>query len=163
MRRATVYTDGACTGNPGPGGWAAIIKFADGHERELVGGNDYTTNNRMEIMGVLESLRRLNEPHVLDIYTDSRYVFNSITKGWIYAWRNRGWTKVDGQPAMNADLWDEVLHLLEVHETTFHWIKGHNGHYYNERCDRLAFAESQRRLMSLPPDKRPKPRPRKKG
>ncbi|MCL2057003.1 MAG: ribonuclease HI [Oscillospiraceae bacterium] len=137
MKKVQIYTDGACSGNPGPGGWAAILKYA-GHEKELCGGENDTTNNRMELTAVIEGLSALKEPCEAEITSDSKYVIDSVTKGWVYGWRAKGWIKPDKKPALNADLWERLLPLLEKHRVSFRWIRGHTGHPENERCDKLA-------------------------
>lgn len=140
MRFVEIYSDGACSGNPGPGGFGAILR-CDGHEKELSGGDAHTTNNRMELLGVITALEALKFPCEVRITTDSKYVVDGITKGWAAGWRKRGWKKSDGKPALNPDLWARLLDLLEIHKCEFCWIKGHAGHVENERCDRLAVAE----------------------
>lgn len=137
MKTVEIFTDGACSGNPGPGGYGAILR-CDGREKELSGGEAHTTNNRMELMGVITALEALKFPCEVKLTTDSRYVVDGITKGWAVGWKKRGWKKSDGKPALNVDLWDRLLGLLDVHKVTFNWIKGHAGHEENERCDRLA-------------------------
>lgn len=132
-----IFTDGACSGNPGPGGWGAILR-CDGKEKELCGGEKETTNNRMELTAVIEALKALKRPCKVKIYSDSSYVVNGITKGWSESWRKKGWKKGDGKPALNPDLWGQLLDLLSRHEYEFVWLKGHAGHPENERCDRLA-------------------------
>jgi ribonuclease HI len=144
MKTIHLYTDGACSGNPGPGGWAAILQFGD-KERELCGGEPETTNNRMELTAVIEGLRALKEPCRVELTSDSKYVIDSVTKGWVYGWQKRGWMKSDKKPALNVDLWERLLPLLAAHDVHFHWIRGHSGHPQNERCDKLAVA----RLRSL--------------
>ena len=136
-RQVYIFSDGACSGNPGPGGYGVILR-CDGKEKELSGGDAHTTNNRMELMGVITGLEALKYPCKVTIQTDSRYVVDGITKGWAASWRKRGWIKSDKKPALNPDLWGRLLDLLDVHEVTFTWIKGHAGHEENERCDRLA-------------------------
>lgn len=143
MKQVEIYADGACSGNPGPGGWGTILR-CNGKEKELSGGEADTTNNRMEITAVLEGLRALRYPCRVTVTTDSQYVFNSITKGWAEGWRKNGWVKKDKKPALNADLWEELLNEIAKHEVSFVWIKGHNGHSENERCDALAVAEVQK-------------------
>ena len=138
-----LYTDGACSGNPGPGGWGAVLRY-NGQEKELCGGAENTTNNRMELTAVLSGLKALKQPCTVELYTDSKYVADSIEKGWVFSWQQRGWVKADKKPALNADLWQELLTLLKQHTLHIHWIKGHAGHPENERCDRLAVAESQK-------------------
>ncbi len=137
MKKVEAYTDGACSGNPGPGGYGVILR-CEGREKELSGGEPHTTNNRMELMGVITALEALKYPCAVTITTDSKYVVDGITKGWAKSWKSRGWKKSDGKPALNPDLWDRLLSLLEIHKTEFCWIKGHAGHPENERCDALA-------------------------
>ncbi len=136
-RQVYIFSDGACSGNPGPGGWGVILR-CDGHEKELSGGEAHTTNNRMELTGVIKGLEALKYPCKVTIQTDSRYVVDGIEKGWAASWKKRGWVKADKKPALNPDLWGRLLDLLEVHEVKFTWIKGHAGHPENERCDSLA-------------------------
>ena len=146
MKTVTIYTDGACSGNPGPGGWGAILQYGKA-EKELSGSEPSTTNNRMELLGVITALETLKEPCSVDLYSDSKYVVDSVTKGWVYGWKKKGWIKSDKKPALNVDLWEKLLPLLEKHDVTFNWVKGHAGHPENERCDRLAVA--QRDIYSL--------------
>ncbi|MBQ8670796.1 MAG: ribonuclease HI [Oscillospiraceae bacterium] len=138
-----LFTDGACSGNPGPGGWGAILCYK-GAEKELSGGEESTTNNRMELTAAIEGLAALKEPCKVTLYSDSKYLVDAITKGWAVGWRSRGWRKADKQPALNVDLWQRLLDLLEQHQVTFVWVKGHAGHPENERCDRLAVAEYEK-------------------
>ena len=137
IKTVEMFSDGACSGNPGPGGYGVILRFA-GREKELSGGEAMTTNNRMELLGVIEGLSALKEPCRVVLTTDSRYVVDSVTKGWVYGWKKKGWIKSDKKPALNVDLWEKLLPLLEKHDVTFNWVKGHAGHPENERCDRLA-------------------------
>lgn len=137
MKNVEIFTDGACSGNPGPGGWGAILRYGD-KEKELSGGSDDTTNNRMELTACIEALKALKVPCKVLLTTDSLYVVNGITKGWAVSWRNNGWRKADKKPALNPDLWGELLELTEKHDVAFNWIKGHAGHPENERCDALA-------------------------
>ena len=137
MKFVEIFTDGACSGNPGPGGYGAILR-CEGREKELSGGEAHTTNNRMELMGVITALSALKYPCKVRLTTDSKYVVDGITKGWAAGWKKRGWKKSDGKPALNPDLWAQLLELLSQHEVEFCWIKGHAGHEENERCDRLA-------------------------
>lgn len=139
----TIYTDGACSGNPGPGGYGAILMYGS-HKKELSGGDANTTNNRMELMGVITALKALNRPCQVDLYTDSQYVVNAIEKGWARKWRANGWMRNKKDKALNPDLWQMLLELLEVHQVTFHWVKGHAENPYNNRCDELAVAESHK-------------------
>ena len=132
-----IFTDGACSGNPGPGGWGAILRYGD-KEKELSGGEKETTNNRMELTAVIKALSALKEPCVVKLTTDSKYVCDAILNGWVYSWQKNGWKKADKKPALNVDLWETLLPLLETHEVKFNWVKGHNGHKENERCDQLA-------------------------
>lgn len=132
-----LFTDGACSGNPGPGGWGAILRSGD-YEKELSGGQAQTTNNRMELTAVIEGLSAIKYPCKVRLVTDSKYVADGISKGWAASWRKNGWRKADKKPALNPDLWEKLLDLLEVHEVEIEWIKGHAGHPENERCDRLA-------------------------
>ncbi len=143
MKFVEIYSDGACSGNTGPGGWGAILR-CDGKEKELSGGEAHTTNNRMELTGVIQALSALKFPCKVTVTTDSKYIVDGITKGWAKGWRKRGWKKSDGKPALNPDLWGRLLELLEVHEVEFSWIKGHAGHAENERCDRLAVEQRER-------------------
>lgn len=143
MKEVTVFTDGACSGNPGPGGWGAILRFGE-HEKELSGGEAETTNNRMELSAVIAALSALKEPCRVTVVTDSKYVSDAVTLGWAEGWRRKGWKRAGGAPAQNPDLWERLLELLEIHTVTFRWVKGHDGHPENERCDRLAVAESQK-------------------
>lgn len=137
MKFVEIFTDGACSGNPGPGGYGAILR-CEGREKELSGGDPHTTNNRMELLGVITALEALKFPCEVRLTTDSKYVVDGITKGWAAGWKKRGWKKSDGKPALNTDLWDRLLQLLSIHKVEFCWIKGHAGHEENERCDRLA-------------------------
>jgi len=143
-KTVTLYTDGACSGNPGPGGWAAILMFG-GRKRELSGGEGHTTNNRMELMGVIAGLEALKEPCAVELYTDSKYVADGLQKGWAKGWRAKGWKKADGKSALNVDLWERLLNLSEAHALNIHWVKGHADNEYNNRCDELAVAESTKR------------------
>ena len=141
MKRIEIYTDGACSGNPGPGGWGAILRFRGRekvYEKELSGGEAQTTNNRMEMTALLEALRQLKEPCAIDLYSDSQYVIHALEKGWARGWRARGWVKSDKKPALNSDLWAHLLDLCEGHTFHYNWVKGHAGHPENERCDELA-------------------------
>lgn len=141
MKTVLLFTDGACSGNPGPGGWGAILRYGTA-EKELSGGEANTTNNRMELSAVINGLAALKEPCRVTIQSDSRYVVDAIEKGWARSWKQNGWRKADKKPALNADLWEKLLTLLDIHDVTFVWIKGHAGHPENERCDQLAVAES---------------------
>ena len=137
MKKVHIYTDGACSGNPGKGGWAAVLIY-NGVEKELCAGVENTTNNRMELSAVIYALKALKEPCEVILTTDSKYVCDAVRKGWVFSWKNNNWKKADKKPALNVDLWEQLLPLLEVHKVTFDWVKGHNGNPYNELCDRLA-------------------------
>ena len=145
MKHVDIFTDGACSGNPGPGGWGAILRF-NGVEKELSGGEKETTNNRMEMTAVITALSSLKESCEVTLYSDSKYIIDSVTKGWAVGWKARGWKKADKSPALNADLWEKLLDLLDKHRVTFEWVKGHAGHPENERCDTLAVTESRKFL-----------------
>ena len=143
MKKVTIYTDGACSGNPGPGGWGAILAY-NGVEKELSGGEAETTNTRMELTAVIEALSALKEPCSVELYSDSRYVIDALEKRWAYGWRSRGWKKADKKPALNVDLWERLLELVERHRVTYHWVKGHAENEKNNRCDEMAVAESKK-------------------
>ena len=143
MKTVTIYTDGACSGNPGPGGWGAILEW-QGHEKELSGGEAQTTNNRMELTAVLTALSLLKEPCTVELYSDSKYVVDAIDKGWLYGWQKKGWIKADKKPVLNVDLWQQLLPLLTRHNVRLHWVKGHAENEKNNRCDQLAVAESKK-------------------
>ena len=143
MKQVTIYTDGACSGNPGPGGWGAILEF-NGVEKELSGGEANTTNNRMELTAVIRALQALKEPCNVELYSDSKYVIDALEKGWAWSWRKKGWIKSDKKPALNPDLWEELLMLTMRHKVTCHWVKGHAENEKNNRCDQLAVAESRK-------------------
>ena len=135
-----IYTDGACSGNPGPGGWGAILR-CNGAEKELSGGEAQTTNNRMELTGVIAALSALKEPCIVELYSDSKYVIEALEKGWAVSWRAKGWKRADRKPALNPDLWETLLRLVEKNEVHCHWVKGHADNEFNNRCDALAVAE----------------------
>lgn len=143
MKKIEMYTDGACSGNPGAGGYACILVYA-GREKVISGGEAMTTNNRMEMTAVIEGLSALKEPCRVTVTSDSKYVIDAITLGWVYSWKKNGWKKSDKKPALNVDLWEKLLELLDKHEVEFVWIKGHDGHDFNERCDALAVEESRK-------------------
>lgn len=143
MKHVDIYTDGACSGNPGPGGWGAILKYK-GVEKELSGGEAQTTNNRMEMTAVITALSMLKEPCEVTVYSDSKYVIDSVTKGWAKSWQSKGWVKGNKEKALNPDLWEKLLALLDKHKVEFIWVKGHAGHPENERCDKLAVEQSQK-------------------
>jgi len=139
LKKVILFSDGACSGNPGPGGWGCILRYG-AHEREMSGGAPDTTNNRMELTAVIEGLSALKESCEIEVVSDSKYVVDAIEKGWAKSWKRNGWKKSDKKPALNVDLWEKLLSLLEEHKVTFKWIRGHSGHPENERCDELATA-----------------------
>lgn len=141
MKSVTIYTDGACSGNPGPGGWGAILMYGE-HKKEISGGDPQTTNNRMELLAVISALELLKEACVVDLYSDSKYVIDALQQGWAKNWKKNGWKRKTG-PALNPDLWDRLLTLYDKHEVNLHWVKGHADNPYNNRCDELAVAESK--------------------
>jgi ribonuclease HI len=142
MKTVTLYTDGACSGNPGPGGWGAILEF-QGTEKELSGGERETTNNRMELTAVIQGLSALKEPCIVELYSDSKYVIDGLSKGWAASWRKNGWKKSDKKPALNPDLWEKLLNLTEIHSLRYHWVKGHAENEKNNRCDQMAVAAAK--------------------
>lgn len=137
MKQVEIFTDGACSGNPGPGGWGAILCY-NGVEKELSGGEANTTNNRMELSAVIFALEKLKEPCKVTLYSDSQYVCNALKLGWAKKWKSNGWMRNKKEPALNPELWDKLLKLCDIHEVEVNWVKGHAGHSENERCDRLA-------------------------
>lgn len=137
MKKIEIFTDGACSGNPGPGGYGVILKYKD-NVKELWGGEPDTTNNRMELTAVITGLKALNEPCEVDLYSDSKYIIDAVTKGWAVKWEQNNWIKSDKKKALNSDLWGQLLELLKIHKVNFFWVKGHAGHTENERCDQLA-------------------------
>ena len=143
MKQVIIYTDGACSGNPGPGGWGAVLLYGR-HKKEISGGAAETTNNRMELTAVIRALAILKEPCRVDLYSDSKYVIDALEKGWAWGWKRKGWVKSDKKPALNPDLWEELLALVQKHELTYHWVKGHAENPYNNRCDEMAVAESRK-------------------
>ena len=143
MTQVTIYTDGACSGNPGPGGWGAILMYG-AHKRELSGGEADTTNNRMELTAVIRALSLLKEPCIVELWSDSKYVIDGLSKGWAKGWKARGWVKSDKKPALNPDLWDELLRLESIYTLRYHWVKGHAENEFNNRCDELAVEESHK-------------------
>ena len=152
MKQVTIFTDGACSGNPGPGGYGVVLRFND-HEKELSGGYRNTTNNRMELMGVITGLESLKEPCEVTVITDSQYIVNAVTMGWAQRWKANGWTRnKKGEKALNPDLWDRLLKLLSTHTVKFEWVRGHQGHPENERCDILAVQAAS--MPDLPEDVR---------
>ena len=134
-----IFTDGACSGNPGPGGWGAVLRCGL-NERELSGGDPATTNNRMELTAAVEALSALKRPCRVTLTSDSQYLTKAVNERWVFNWKRKNWVKKPGEPVPNADLWKQLLDLLAVHDVTFVWVRGHNGHPENERCDRLAVA-----------------------
>ena len=143
MKTVIIYTDGACSGNPGPGGWGSILMY-NGHKKEISGGEKTTTNNRMELTGVISALKALKEPCTVELYSDSKYVTDALSKGWAVSWRAKGWRRADKKPALNVDLWEELLSLAEIHELRCHWVKGHAENEFNNRCDELAVMEREK-------------------
>lgn len=143
MKTVTLYTDGACSGNPGPGGWGLILEYM-GYEKELSGGASATTNNRMELTAVIEGLKALKEPCRVELYSDSKYVIDALEKGWVWGWKKRGWIKPNKKPALNSDLWEVLLPLVTYHEMRYHWVKGHADNPQNNRCDQMAVEESRK-------------------
>jgi ribonuclease HI len=139
MKHVELFTDGACSGNPGPGGYGAILRY-NGHERELSAGYKQTTNNRMELLAVITGLESLKEKCRVTVYSDSKYIVDAVTQGWARRWRANRWMRNKKEAALNPDLWDRLLHLLEIHDVKFNWVRGHAGHAENERCDALAVA-----------------------
>ena len=144
MKKVEIFTDGACKGNPGPGGWGALLRLGK-HEKELSGGEEDTTNNRMEMTAAIRALSALTEPCEVDLYTDSKYLVDGITK-WVHGWKKRGWVNASKKPVLNPDLWHELIELTGKHRVSWHWVKGHAGHEENERVDRLASDEADRIL-----------------
>ncbi len=142
MKKVKIYTDGACSGNPGPGGWGAVLMYGE-RKKELSGGEEMTTNNRMELTAVISALNALKEPCHVELYTDSQYIANAINEHWLTNWVRRGWRRKGG-PVKNADLWQELVRLLELHDVDFNWVKGHADNELNNRCDELAVAERLR-------------------
>ena len=140
MKTVILYTDGACSGNPGPGGWGAILEYK-GTEKELSGGEENTTNNRMELTAVIRGLEALKEPCIVELYSDSKYVIDALQEGWAKSWREKGWKKADKKPALNPDLWEILLNLTQIHKMRYHWVKGHADNPKNNRCDQLAVAQ----------------------
>ena len=140
MKAVIIYTDGACSGNPGIGGWGAILQY-NGHEKQLSGANEYTTNNRMELTAVIEAINALNQPCEIELYTDSSYVHNAFKNGWIWNWLRNGWKTANKKPVENQDLWMKLLELTRKHKVSFNKVKGHADNEFNNRCDKLATSE----------------------
>lgn len=149
LKKVTIYTDGACLGNPGPGGYGAILMYGP-HRKELSGGYRLTTNNRMEIMAAIAALSALKTPCQVELFSDSQYLVNAMTKGWVQRWKARNWLRTKTEKAKNSDLWEKLLALCSRHEVSFHWLRGHDGHVENERCDQLAVAAAS--VNDLPAD-----------
>ena len=140
MKTVEIFTDGACSGNPGPGGYGAILRYKV-TEKEISGGSENTTNNRMELLAVIEALKLLKEPCIVQLYSDSQYVCNAFNLGWVEKWKAKNWMRTKSEPVKNPDLWKELYDLCQKHKVTYNWVKGHHGHPENERCDRLAVEE----------------------
>jgi len=145
LKTVTLYTDGACSGNPGPGGWGAILEY-NGVEKEMSGGEDSTTNNRMELTAVVRGLEALKESCIVELYSDSKYVIDGLQKGWARSWQRNGWRKADKKPALNVDLWERLLELEDRHQMRYHWVKGHADNPKNNRCDQLAVAQYSKKV-----------------
>ena len=143
LKKVEIFTDGACSGNPGPGGYGVILRY-NGVEKELSGGDSETTNNRMELTAAIKGLEALKERCSVTLYSDSKYLTDAINCGWAVKWRENGWMRTRREPALNPDLWERLLNLIEEHEVTFVWVKGHAGHPENERCDRLAVEQTEK-------------------
>jgi len=148
IKKINIYSDGACLSNPGPGGWCAILTY-NNKEKVLSGGEAHTTNNKMELLAVISGLEAIKEPCEVEVCTDSKYVVDGISKGWAVSWRKNNWIKSDKKPALNADLWERLLNIIEKHSVKFTWVKGHSGHEYNERCDEIASKTAQEFKDSL--------------
>lgn len=146
MKKVNVYTDGSCRKNPGPGGWGAILVYG-GMEKSICGGEAHTTNNRMELTAAIEALSALKEPCQVTLTSDSRYLTDGVTKGWVYSWQKKGWRRGGKEEIPNADLWERLIALLEIHRVELVWVRGHAGHEYNERCDEMAQAKSAEYAM----------------
>lgn len=145
MKEVEIFTDGACKGNPGPGGWGAILRYK-GTEKEISGGEANTTNNKMELTAVIRALELLKEPCKVALYSDSQYVCNALKLGWAEKWKQNNWMRNKKEPALNPDLWERLLELCEIHTVDINWVRGHAGHPENERCDRLATAQAEKYL-----------------
>ena len=143
MKKVVLYTDGACSGNPGPGGYGAVLIYG-GVEKEIFGGEKSTTNNKMEMMAVIKGLEALKEPCEVEVYSDSAYIVNAIEQGWIESWKKNGWRKADKKPVKNVDLWEKLLELMDKHKVVFNKVKGHADDEYNNRCDRIAVREREK-------------------
>lgn len=145
MKKVTLYSDGACSGNPGPGGFCTILVY-NGHEKYISQGFENTTNNRMELLGAIAGLEALTESCEVKVISDSKYLCDAVNKGWLESWKAKGWKKADKKPVLNPELWQRLDALLAKHAVTFEWVKGHNGHEYNERCDKIAVNEYKKYL-----------------
>ena len=143
LKEVEIFTDGACSGNPGPGGYGVILRY-NGREKEISGGEPETTNNRMELTAAIEGLKALKESCRVTLYSDSKYLVDAVNEGWVYKWEENGWMRTKREPALNPDLWEELLALMDEHEVTLVWVKGHDGHPENERCDKLAVMETEK-------------------
>ena len=148
MKDVIIYTDGACSNNPGPGGWGAVVMYKD-VKKEISGFEDNTTNNKMEIMAVIQALELLKEPCNVKVYSDSAYVVNSISKGWVYSWKKNNWIKSDKKKAKNIDLWESILKCMNMHKIEFIKVKGHSDNEYNNRCDELATGQIKKHLKNI--------------
>ena len=148
MKKVEIFTDGACKGNPGPGGWGAVLRYK-GTEKEISGGEANTTNNRMELTAVIKALELLKEPCEVTLYSDSQYVCNALTKGWAKKWKANGWMRNKKEKALNPELWEVLLKLYDTHNVDIVWVKGHAGHPENERCDELAVMERDKFLRRI--------------
>ncbi len=144
-KKVDIYTDGSCSGNPGPGGWGAVLRYK-GVQKELSGGEESTTNNRMELTAAIKALSALKEPCEVSLYTDSKYLSDAFNNGWIYAWAKNGWKKSDKKQVLNTDLWQELYALMKEHDVTLVWVKGHAENEYNNLCDALAVKETKKFL-----------------
>ena len=149
MKEVIIYTDGACKGNPGPGGYGAVLMYKN-HRKEISGGDKQTTNNRMEIMAAIVALETLTMPCKVTLFSDSRYLVDAITKGWAIKWKRNNWMRTKKDPALNADLWERLLSVIDKHEVTFYWVRGHTGQAENERCDQLASTEAEKFNIAIP-------------
>lgn len=143
LKRVLMFTDGACSGNPGPGGYGTILRYGE-FEKKISGGEPETTNNRMELTAVIKGLSALNQPCIVDLYSDSKYFIDAVEQGWAQKWQANGWMRTKNDKALNPDLWEQILELLDKHEVTLHWVKGHSGHPENEECDRMAVEQSKK-------------------
>ena len=148
MKNVTIYTDGACSGNPGPGGWAAILIW-NGREKELSGGEAETTNNRMELLAAISGLEALKEPCRVTLYSDSKYLVDAVTLGWVYKWRDNGWMRTKREEAKNPELWQRLLSAIEKHEVEFSWVNGHEENEFNVKCDKIAVMESKKLIKNV--------------